>query len=580
MHNTYNQRIKALRKLLVSLRLDGFIIPRSDEHMNEYVPAGSERLAWISGFSGSAGLAVVLRKKAAIFVDGRYTLQVRNEVDTAIFTPLQLPETSPSRWILENEPKPLAVGYDPRLHSIAAIERLEKKLSKSKVSLVSIQDNPVDQIWEDRPSLPRKPAWQHPLKYAGQGAKSKISAVHEILQQAGVKSAVLTLPDSLAWLFNIRGGDLPRTPVVLCFAIIHVGKKCELFIDGRKIIGKTRQYLSKFAHIHRPGELESRLRTLKHGGGKVQLDPKTASCWFRNILESTGCELHYAPDPCIAPKAIKNRTEIAGARNAHHRDGIAVSRFLQWLEKQPAGSTDEIAAAEKLEKFRRTSDMLVDLSFDTISGVGANGAIVHYKANRHSCRKLEAGSLYLVDSGGQYHDGTTDITRTIAIGEPTLEMCQRFTMVLKAHIAIATARFPEGTRGCDIDVLARNHLWRAGLDYNHGTGHGVGSFLSVHEGPQAISKYSTEELKPGMIISNEPGYYKEGEYGIRIENLLLVTPASKIEGGEHKMLGFETLSLVPIANRLVAREMLSPEETRWLDDYNDRAALLVSTPAP
>ena len=565
------ERTAKLREELKRRGLDGFLIPRADEHQGEYVPAHAERLRWLTGFSGSAGMAIVLPDRAAIFVDGRYTLQVRTQVDIDTFAPKHLVDEPPSRWIEENLVKGAKLAYDPWLHTVDAVARLKAATEKAGGSLVAVADNPLDAVWSDQPEPPTAPVEPHPLEFAGEPAIDKIRRLANSLMTSDVSAAALTMPDSIAWIFNIRGRDVPHTPLPLAFAILREDGRADLFIDERKIGAEARAHLAPIAAIHPRGKLAAALDELGARKATVLIDPATCAEWIYSRLERAGAELKRGTDPCELPKACKNEAEIKGTRAAHLRDGRALTKFLAWVGTEgPKGGVDEIAAARKLEGFRAGTNELRDLSFDTISGTGANGAIVHYRVTTATNRPLEHGDLFLVDSGAQYLDGTTDVTRTIAIGEASAEQRDRFTRVLKGHIAIATARFPEGTSGAQLDAFARMALWKAGLDYDHGTGHGVGSYLSVHEGPHRISKLGSVPLKPGMIISNEPGYYKAGAYGIRIENLLVVTPPSMIEGGERPMLGFETLTLAPIDLNCVERSLLTQEEADWLNAYHAR----------
>lgn len=565
------ERVAALRMLLEKRKLAGFLVPRSDEHIGEYVPPSAERLRWISGFTGSAGIAAILASRAALFVDGRYTLQARNQADTDVFEVLQTPDSKLADWLKATLKKGDRLGYDPKLHTVNGVRQLEKAVARAGASLATQPDSPLDAVWHDRPDAPVSPAVPHPPEFAGESSSDKIERLQSELKDAKAAAAILTMPDSIAWLFNIRGADLPHTPVPLAFAVLHAGKAPELFIDARKLSDTVKGYLEQNAVIREPGALEDRLNALGKSGATVRLDPDSASAWFADTLKAAGAEIQHGSDPCLLPKAIKNETEIGGSRAAHKRDGVALARFLAWLDREaPSGKLDEISAAEKLESLRAGTGELKEISFDTISGAGANGAIVHYRVTLSSNAKLKPGSLYLVDSGAQYADGTTDVTRTIAIGEPTPHMRRHFTLVLKGHIGIATARFPKGARGADLDPFARRALWEAGLDFDHGTGHGVGSYLSVHEGPARISRLGTAVLEPGMILSNEPGYYKEGEYGIRIENLVLVTGLEGVPGGEREMMDFETLTLAPIDRRLIVPAMLTIEERAWLETYHRR----------
>ncbi len=565
------ERIKALQGELKSRKLKGFLVPHSDEHQNEYLAPPAERLAWLTGFTGSAGTAVVLERGAALFVDGRYRLQARAQTDPALFEVLQTPEAKPSAWIADKLAKGDTLGYDPSLHTIKEIERLTEALAKSGIKLVPVESNPVDLIWQDRPKYAGAAIVPQGIEYAGRSAQEKIRDVQAVLAAEKADAVLLTLLDSIAWLFNIRGGDIRHTPVALAFAIVPATGRPTLFIDPAKVGDNVKGEIRDFAELADPSALTDQLKTLGKAGARVRLDPETTPVRFAQALKAEGAQIVTGQDPCIAPKAIKNATEIAGARTAHQRDGVAIVRFLAWLDEVAvSGKIDEIAAAIKLEDCRRESGQLKDISFDTISASGPNGAIVHYRPTTKSKRVLEPGSLYLIDSGAQYREATTDVTRTVAIGTPTAEMRRHYGLVLKAHIAIATARFPKGTRGQDLDPLARRPLWEVGLDFDHGTGHGVGSYLSVHEGPQRLSRLGTVELEPGMILSNEPGYYREGHYGIRLENLVLVTPLEKIPGGEREMMGFETLTLVPFDRRLIDAKQLVPWELAWLNAYHGR----------
>lgn len=565
------ERVKALRGELKSRKLKGFLVPHSDEHQDEFLSPAAERLAWLTGFTGSAGVAIVLEKTAALFVDGRYTLQARAQTDATQFEVLQTPDAKASSWIAENIGKGGAIGYDPALHTIKEIERLTETLGKSGIKLAPVDANLIDLIWHDRPKPSGAEIVPHGLEYAGRSAHDKIRDVQALLKDENVDAVLLTLLDSIAWLFNIRGGDIRHTPVAIAFAIVPASGKPTLFIDAAKVGDNVKGALREFLDLAEPATLMEKLKALGEARARVRLDPDSAPVRFAQALQAEGVKFVPGQDPCIHPKAIKNAAEIKGARAAHLRDGVAIARFLSWLDEvAESGKIDEIGAAMKLEDSRRESGQLRDISFDTISAAGANGAIVHYRPTTKGKRLLESGSLYLIDSGAQYRDGTTDVTRTIAIGTPTAQMKRHYGLVLKAHIAIATARFPKGTRGQDFDPFARRPLWEAGLDFDHGTGHGVGSYLSVHEGPQRLSRLGTVELEPGMILSNEPGYYREGHYGIRLENLVLVAPPEKIQGGTREMLGFETLTLVPFDRRLIDAKQLLPFEIAWLNAYHSR----------
>jgi len=573
------KRVQKLRTQLDVLRLDGFIIPHGDEFQNEYLPAGSKRLLWLTGFAGSAGMALILKHKAAIFIDGRYTLQVTHEVDMDLFEPLQVPQHKPADWIASNTKGKTRIGFDPRLMTLKTIKNLRELVGRENPDclFVPLTENPLDLIWEDQPPPPQTPVSLHPLKYAGQKSSDKISSLQKELKAEKLSACLLTDQASIAWLFNIRGQDVPHTPLALSYAIIHARKKPELIIDPRKISKAVATKLGKTVRFSPMNRLERCIEALGQRKGRVAIDPAKTSCWFDDRLrQQKELEIIHRADPCTLPKAIKNKTEIEGMRAAHIRDGVAVSRFLSWLEGMAVKDLDEITAARKLEAFRINTGKLKDLSFETISGAGANGAIVHYRVDEQSNKSFPANSLFLVDSGGQYLDGTTDITRTIAIGKPSQAMRRHFTLVLKGHIAIASSRFPKGTRGVDLDGLARMALWKAGLDYDHGTGHGVGAFLGVHEGPQAISKAAMTPFVPGMIVSNEPGFYKTGSYGIRIENLVLVTPERKPKGGERAMLGFDTLTMVPLDLTLIDKDLLERAEISWLNEYHKQVYRLIS----
>jgi Xaa-Pro aminopeptidase len=563
------KRVRALRRELKSRKLKGFLIPHSDEHQDEFLPPSAERLRWLSGFTGSAGAAIVLENAAVLFVDGRYTLQARAQTDTTLFEVLQTPEAKASKWLTAKLPKGGALGYDPSLHTIKEIERLTESLGRAGIRLEPQANNPIDLLWQDRPAPSSSPVVPHGLEFAGRSAGEKIAEVQETLKRDQADAVLLTLLDSVAWLFNIRGADISHSPLALAVALVPARGKPALFIDPAKVGDNVRGHLREAVELLPPDALNARLRSLGQKGARVRLDPETTPVRFKQVLEAAGAKIVAGEDPCILPKAIKTAAEIKGARTAHLRDGAAVSRFLAWLDKHsPSGGVDEISAAMKLEDFRRESGELKDISFDSISAAGPHGAVVHYRPTTASNLKLKPRSLYLIDSGGQYADGTTDITRTIAIGAPSAEMRRHYTLVLKGHIAIAAARFPKGTRGQDIDPFARRPLWEAGLDFDHGTGHGVGSYLSVHEPPQRISRHGTVELQPGMILSNEPGLYREGEYGIRLENLVLVTPPAAIKGGTREMLGFETLTLVPFDRLLIAPDLLTAPELAWLNGYH------------
>ena len=570
--SSYADRLAALREQLKAEKLDGFVVPLTDEHMSEYVGSYAQRLAWLTGFQGSAGSAVVLPEQAAIFVDGRYTLQVRQQVSPTEWSYQSVPETSTTQWLEEHAPEGARIGYDPWLHTRDWVKKAKEALATRGAELVAVDRNPIDEIWKDRPEASKAHLVVQSEQYAGKSAAEKRTEIGDWLARHHADAAVLSALDSIAWAFNIRGQDVTHTPVALAYALVNQDGTADLFVASEKITPELRQHLGNGVRLHERHEFEGTLS--EYQGKTVVVDPERAVAAIFEALEKAGAKILPLRDPTILPKAIKNEAEIAGQKSAQTRDGAAISRFLRWIDEEaPKGDVDELKASDHLEALRRENEELRDLSFDSISGAGPNGAIVHYRSSDKTNRKLEKGTLYLIDSGGQYVDGTTDITRTVPIGEPTAEMKDRFTRVLKGHIAIATAVFPKGTRGSQLDSFARRPLWEAGLDYAHGTGHGVGSFLSVHEGPQRISPVGSsqsggdEPLQVGMILSNEPGYYKTGEYGIRIENLVLVVDR-EIEGAEKEMLGFETLTFAPIDRRLVDIEMLEPEELVWLNCYH------------
>ena len=570
--SSYADRLKALREQLKADQLDGFVVPLTDEHMSEYVGSCAQRLAWLTGFEGSAGSAVVLPQEAAIFVDGRYTLQVRSQVDGKDWSYQSVPETSVADWLKDHAPQGARIGYDPWLHSRDWVRKATEALAARGAELVAVEQNPIDKVWPDRPEASKAHLAVQPEKYTGRSSADKRQEIADWLTAQGADAAVLSALDSIAWAFNVRGQDVSRTPVALAFALVRSDGTADLFVNPEKISPEVRQHLGNGVRLHDRNAFEAALRELK--GQTVAVDPERAVAAIFEALDKAGAKVIPVRDPTILPKAIKNAVEIAGQKSAQYRDGAAIARFLRWVETEaPKGNVDELKASDRLEALRREDPELRDLSFDSISGAGPNGAIVHYRSSEKTNRKLEMNSIYLIDSGGQYLDGTTDITRTVVVGEPTDEMRDRFTRVLKGHIAVATAVFPKGTRGTQLDSFARRPLWEAGLDYAHGTGHGVGSFLSVHEGPQRISPAGSaqaggdEPLRAGMILSNEPGYYKTGEYGIRIENLVLVVD-KPIEGAEKETLGFETLTFAPIERRLVDVSMLSDAELGWLNNYH------------
>ena len=569
-------RVAALRGELQRLGLDGFIVPRADEHQGEYVAASSERLAWLTGFTGSAGLAVVLADKAAVFVDGRYTLQAEAEIPDGLFDHCPLADGPPAAWVAENLSPGMRLGYDPWLMTPGQVNRYLAACDRAEAFLELVTENPVDAVWTERPDPPTSPIIIHDTTFAGQTAAEKRSQVADTLREEKTDAAVLTAPDSIAWLLNIRGNDVPFSPLTLAFAVIGADDGVDLFVDARKLSPEIRDHLGPEVRCLDPGAFGPALDALGKANKAVRLNPETAPAWTLQRLEAAGAKVRAGADPCQLPKAKKTPAQLDGIRAAHRRDGASLTRFLAWLAENAAGgSVTERSAVETLESFRRDNDHFRGLSFHTISGAGPNSAIVHYRVSPQTDRTLEKGTLYLVDSGAQYLDGTTDVTRTIAIGAPTNAMVRHFTLVLKGHIALATTRFPEGTSGSQLDILARRALWADGLDYEHGTGHGVGHFLGVHEGPQRISKIPNRvALEPGMVVSNEPGYYKAGAYGIRIENLVCVTPSEppgeSPDCGAKTFLAFETLTLAPIDRALIDTGLLDEDETAWLDSYHKR----------
>ena len=567
----------ALRKAMEDIEIQGFLVPLSDAFQSEFPPLYAQRLAWLTGFTGSAGLAVVLKDKAAIFVDGRYTIQVRDQVDVSLFELQHLTEMPPADWLATNACQNMEIGYDPWLHTSEGLKRLREGCERGGAKLVPVASNPLDLVWTNQPAQPLSLVEVHPTEFAGRSSADKRQEIARKITDNGVQAVVLTAPDSIAWLLNIRGGDIPNTPIALCFAVVYQDERVKLFIDTRKLTSTLETHLGDGITVIPLQGFGDSLDQLGGDRMSVQLSPVSAPAWVIHRLEAAGAKIVRKLDPCVLPKACKNLTELSGARAAHIRDGAALTRFLAWLASEaPKGIVDELTAVDRLYECRAGGENFRGLSFDTISGAGPNGAIVHYRARPDTNRKLEPGSLYLVDSGAQYLDGTTDVTRTVAIGQPTVEMRDRFTRVLKGHIAIATAKFPIGTSGEQLDTLARQALWQVGLDFDHGTGHGVGSYLGVHEGPQRIAKrFADTPLRLGMIVSNEPGYYKTGEYGIRIENLQIVNSQSQIDRGECQMLGFETLTLAPIDLTLVEVSMLTDHELVWLNAYHAKVREIV-----
>ncbi|MCB9774228.1 MAG: aminopeptidase P family protein [Nitrospiraceae bacterium] len=566
------EHLLALRAELVRQRLTGFVVPHTDEYQNEYLPPCAERLAWLTGFTGSAGTAIVLLDEAAMFVDGRYTLQVADQVDEKSFTLHNSGEISPEEWLALRATPTDRIGYDPWLHTPRDLERFQTATKRVGAQLVPCASNPIDGVWHDRPQPPSGMIKPHLLEFSGEISQVKREIVSRRFLEHRIDAAIITAPDSIAWLLNIRGSDVAHTPLPLCEAILYATGRVALFVDPKKITPGLQAHLGPDISFALPEEFEAGLQQLGTHGNRVLCDPAKTNSWIFTTLTRSGADLVHKDDPCVLPKACKNPVEIAGAYAAHQRDGVAMCQFLAWLAREgPKEQVTELEAVDYLDACRRKQALWEDCSFPTISGAGSNGAIVHYHSTPETNRRLESGTLYLVDSGAQYLDGTTDITRTIAIGPPSDEHRDRYTRVLQGHIALATARFPEGTTGSQLDALARAPLWTMGLDYDHGTGHGVGSFLGVHEGPQRIGKAANAvALKPGMIVSNEPGYYKTGAYGIRLENLVTVVEDESFKNSSRRFLTFDTLTIVPFERALIAMELLSLKERQWVDTYHAR----------
>ena len=566
----YQNRVSLLRAELIKENIEGIVIPLTDEFQGEYLAKSSRRLEWLTGFTGSAGIALVFQNESFFFTDGRYILQAEKQLPQNNYTLFNSSQVSLGNWFNNNLKPNTKIGFDPWLHTITWVKRIRSLMQKNNCELISTPDNLIDRIWKDRPPPPVSPVQILDKTFAGEAIESKRKRVANNLTKNESDVFVLVAPSSISWLANIRGNDIPFSPYVMCYALLHKNSQLEIFIDVRKIIPSVRKELADQVVIKPIKTFIPELLKLGKKSKVVEIDPNSTPELVRTILENAGAKIVTSKDPCELPKACKNTTEINGFHSAHKRDGLALTRFLYWLSREaPKGKITEITAAAKLESLRKNGKYYKGPSFPTISGSGANGAIIHYRATKASDKKLQLNSLYLVDSGGQYLDGTTDVTRTVAIGEPSEEMKDRFTRVLRGHISLASACFPENTTGSQLDVLARLSLWKVGLDYDHGTGHGVGHYLSVHEGPHRISKtYSSVKLEPGMIISNEPGYYKAGDYGIRIENLVLVKIAKEIDNSENKMLEFETLTLAPIDLSLVKVSELSKEEKTWINNYH------------
>jgi Xaa-Pro aminopeptidase len=565
-------RLAAVRAELAARDLAGFIVPLSDPHQLENPPGSAQRLRWLTGFTGSAGVAVVLADQAALFADGRYTLQARQQVDGTLFSLHHITERPPAEWAAANVVAGARVGFDPWTMTDDEAARFATALAGVDATLVAAEPNPIDQVWRDRPPPPLSAARVYEPTFAGASSQDKRRALGAELSVQGVDAAVLTLPDSIAWLLNVRGGDVAYSPLMLSFALLHGDGRVSLFVDPRKLVGPVRDHLGPDVEVRPIEEFPSALDRLGARKARVQVDPASAPAAV--FARLAGASVVRAADPCQLPKACKSEMEIAGMRAAHERDGVALVRFLAWLDsalRQGGNRVDELGVAERLEAFRAEGERFRGLSFATIAGAGANGAIVHYHSTPATNRALTPGEVFLLDSGAQYWDGTTDVTRTLAVpgGAPQREAQEAFTRVLKGHIALSRARFPEGTTGSQLDALARLPLWEVGLDYDHGTGHGVGCYLGVHEGPQRISKVPNRvALKPGMVVSIEPGYYKTGAFGIRIENLAVVVAAPSDQG--RRMLAFEPLTVAPIDRAMILPELLTGEETAWLDAYHAR----------
>ncbi|CAM2957561.1 aminopeptidase P family protein [Vibrio neptunius] len=569
MLTTTEQRLAAIREWLVQHNIDALLIPHEDEYLGEYVPAHNERLHWLTGFTGSAGAAVITQDKAAMFVDGRYTVQVTKEVPADLFEYRHLIEEPALNWVKDQLSQGQTVAIDPRMHNSAWLTMAQSKLAGS-LELKVLASNPIDELWHDRPAPVVSDVRLMATEAVGQSCESKRKEIAQLVAQAGADSAVITALDSVCWLLNVRGLDVSRLPVLLSHVILHADSTLEYFLDPTRLPEGFAQHVGEGVSVHHPEALQTRLEALS--GKSVLVDPATSNAWFKLVLQNSGANVVSAADPCLMPKAAKNAVEIAGMKACHIRDGVAMSQFLCWLDDEVANERlhDEATLSDKLESFRRQDPTLMDLSFDTISAAGGNAAMCHYNhENQPEPGKLELNTLYLVDSGGQYLDGTTDITRTIAIGQPSDEMIKQFTLALKGHIGVARARFPKGTRGYQIDTLARQHLWAEGFDYDHGTGHGVGHFLNVHEGPASISKRQIDvPLVEGMVLSNEPGYYRADAFGIRIENLELVVETKT--NGDFPVLCFESLTRCPIDTRNINVDMLTKPELNWVNEYHQK----------
>lgn len=561
-----SHRLAQLRGVMAEQKLDGLLVPRTDEHNSEYLPAYAERVAWLTGFTGSNAFVLILPEEARVFSDGRYTLQLRSQTDPAAYTPDDMVENPPAKYLSSLPLAGKSIGFDPWLHTMRGFKAFTQAAEKAGAKLVPTSNNLVDTIWDDRPARPMQPITPHPLEFAGQPFEEKVAGIAQTVKQAGADAVILPQADGAAWLFNLRGTDVPQKPMFLAFAIVSADGKAQLFVDPGKMSDDAETQLAS-VNVADIASFPAALEALGKAGKTVMVDPANVSVKIADTITDAGGSLIEATDPIEAPRSRKNATEQAGARTAHIRDGAAVTRFLAWFDREaPKGELDEITAAEKLLEFRKATNQLKDISFPTISGAGANGAIVHYRVTHATNAPIELNSLYLVDSGAQYLDGTTDITRTLLTGEPSQDHKRAYTLVLKGHIALATARFPKGTSGMHLDSLARQFLWAHGMDYAHGTGHGVGSYLGVHEGLARIAKQGSVPLEPGMFLSNEPGYYKEGAFGIRLENLVFVTEPDT--SGETPVMGFETVTRAPFERRLLDLELMSQGELDWLNAFH------------
>jgi Xaa-Pro aminopeptidase len=561
-------RIPALQKLLKKDKLAAFLVPRADEHQGEYIVARAERLKWLTGFSGSAGFAIVTPKQAALFVDGRYTLQAPAETDASVIECRHFRKPPAIEWLAEKLKKGDRVGYDPGITPVREAERWQAALAKAGAELVALDENPIDRLWRDQPGDPFSAVRPQPLKLAGESSADKRARLGADIGKRGAQASVLNQLDSIAWVLNVRGGDTPSTPLVQSFLILAADGHATWFVDAKKLTPGLAAGLGNGVTIR---SIETFADGLKDLAGKtVSIEPETATAWIETALKNAGASVIHGPDPSVLPKARKNRVELAGTRKAHIRDGAAMVRVLRWIDGAAVGQ-DELAVMARLEETRGVDPLHRGSSFTTIAGSGPNGAIVHYRASPETTRPVEEGTFLLIDSGAQYLDGTTDITRTVPIGRVPKRLKEQFTLVLKGHIAVATARFPAGTGGIAIDAFARRALWQAGLDFDHGTGHGVGVYLGVHEGPGRISPLSQVPLEPGMILSNEPGYYETGSHGIRIENLLVVEESDK-----KGFLQFETITFCPIDRRAIEPSLLVAADRRWLDSYHAKVWKLLS----